>query len=71
MEHFDQIIVSGSLLSNEKGLAVGKRVTGSSVSPFADRRQNTGVKPYRTYNGFSYLGGFSDHLPVYVDLVNR
>ena len=27
----------------------------------------TGVKPYRTYSGQRYIGGFSDHLPVYVD----
>lgn len=25
-----------------------------------------GVKTYRTYLGFKYLGGFSDHLPVYL-----
>ena len=34
----------------------------------ADETYN-GYKPYRTYNGFSYQGGFSDHLPVYVDLI--
>jgi hypothetical protein len=27
-----------------------------------------GVKPSRTYSGPRYLGGFSDHLPVYLDL---
>ena len=27
-----------------------------------------GKKPFRTYNGFRYEGGFSDHLPVYLDL---
>lgn len=26
------------------------------------------AKPFRTYLGFSYLGGFSDHLPIYVDI---
>ncbi len=25
-----------------------------------------GVKPYRTYSGPRYLGGYSDHLPVYI-----
>ncbi len=29
-----------------------------------------GVKPKRTYNGFRYQGGLSDHLPVYVDLLS-
>lgn len=27
-----------------------------------------GVRPYRTYNGMRYQGGFSDHLPVCFDL---
>ena len=26
-----------------------------------------GDKPFRTYNGMKYLGGFSDHLPVSFD----
>ena len=28
-----------------------------------------GLKPFRTYSGPRYLGGYSDHLPVYIDLV--
>jgi predicted extracellular nuclease len=27
-----------------------------------------GQKPFRTYYGASYIGGFSDHLPVYMDV---
>jgi predicted extracellular nuclease len=27
-----------------------------------------GTKPFRTYYGASYIGGFSDHLPVYMDV---
>jgi hypothetical protein len=27
-----------------------------------------GKKPFRTYYGAKYIGGFSDHLPVYLDL---
>jgi hypothetical protein len=30
--------------------------------------KNLGKMPYRTYSGPNYLGGFSDHLPVYLDL---
>jgi len=26
-----------------------------------------GKKPFRTYYGAKYIGGFSDHLPVYSD----
>lgn len=28
-----------------------------------------GVKPFRTFYGARYLGGYSDHLPVFVDLI--
>ena len=27
-----------------------------------------GLKPKRTYNGFTYQNGFSDHLPIILDL---
>lgn len=27
-----------------------------------------GVKPFRTYTGFTYTGGYSDHLPILLDL---
>lgn len=34
----------------------------------ADERY-LGVKPFRTFYGARYLGGYSDHLPVYIDLI--
>jgi predicted extracellular nuclease len=70
---FDQIIVSGSLLSHEEGLSVDSDGYNILREPFLlaiDEKYN-GYKPYRTYNGFNYQGGFSDHLPVYIDLVSR
>jgi len=33
-----------------------------------DDKKYLGKKPYRTYIGFKYNGGFSDHLPIYIDL---
>lgn len=30
-----------------------------------------GMKLYRTYNGPIYKGGFSDHLPIYIDIKKR
>ena len=27
----------------------------------------SGYKPLRTYSGYSYSGGFSDHYPVFID----
>jgi len=31
---------------------------------------NLGFKPYRTYVGFRYQGGFSDHLPIFIRLIS-
>jgi len=30
-----------------------------------------GIKPYRTYSGYSYAGGISDHLPILLDISGR
>ncbi len=35
---------------------------------FQDDEAWFGKKPFRTYYGAKYIGGFSDHLPVYMDL---
>lgn len=67
---FDQVIVSGSLLGALKGLHVQPgdyHIFGESFLLEPDEQYN-GFKPYRTYNGYKYQGGFSDHLPVYIDL---
>ncbi len=66
----DQVMVSSGLLSGEKGLLAG---TGSFrvFSPgFLLKTDEVygGKKPNRTFSGFAYQGGFSDHLPVILDL---
>ena len=67
---FDQIIVSGGLLQ-ESGSVVcdndGARVFNDKFLLENDERY-MGKKPFRTYYGPQYHGGYSDHLPVYVDL---
>jgi predicted extracellular nuclease len=68
----DQIIVSPKLFFSTSTL----RTKGGGVIFDADfllekDEKNMGVKPFRTYSGFSYKGGFSDHLPVYIDLICR
>jgi endonuclease/exonuclease/phosphatase family metal-dependent hydrolase len=70
---FDQIIVSGSLLSNSRGISVNECGFRILTNQFLFEPDNTylGYKPFRTYAGFTYKGGFSDHLPVYVDLVSK
>ncbi len=67
---FDQVIVSGSLLKSLKGLHVepgGYHIYAESFLLMPDEQYN-GFKPFRTYNGYQYQDGFSDHLPVFVDI---
>ncbi|MFO7656403.1 MAG: hypothetical protein R6W78_04995 [Bacteroidales bacterium] len=66
----DQAMVSGSLLK-KKGVYVlpgSFTIFSPSFLLEADEKY-LGTKPKRTYIGFKYHGGFSDHLPVYIDLV--
>jgi len=35
---------------------------------FVDDDKYLGKKPFRTYSGPRYLGGYSDHLPIYIQL---
>jgi len=67
---FDQIIVSGSLLNSKQGLSVSSGDAFICNLPFLleDDKTYGGMKPFRTYNGLKYTGGFSDHLPVLLKL---
>jgi hypothetical protein len=64
---FDQIIVSSSLLTGENGL----QVTSSKqkiVNYDWLLKEQGGVKiPFRTA-AKEYLGGYSDHLPVMIEI---
>jgi predicted extracellular nuclease len=62
---FDQIIVSQSLFK------VFTKVAAQICNePFLliDDEKYSGQQPNRTYNGMRYQGGFSDHLPVLLEL---
>lgn len=66
----DQLIVSGSLMNDSKKLQVKR----SSINIFhpswlLENDKSLGKKPKRTYVGMKYNEGYSDHLPVYLDLV--
>jgi hypothetical protein len=66
----DQIIVSSSMLYSKKGLTANANGAHIFNAPFLLMEDNTyfGEKPFRTYLGPRYQGGFSDHLPVYFDI---
>ena len=66
---FDLILVSGTLLQ-EECLCVspdGFRIFAPEFLLEVDP-QWLGHRPFRTYRGFRYHGGFSDHLPVFIDI---
>jgi predicted extracellular nuclease len=66
----DQLIVSGPLLNATSGYFV----TPDSAHIFKDSfilvydESEMEQKPFRTYAGFKYKGGYSDHLPVYLEI---
>lgn len=70
--YIDQFVVSGSLLMDTKQTYIKDKEAHVYKAEFLfeeDSPKYGGVKPYRTYLGFKYLGGYSDHLPIYMDLI--
>ena len=65
----DQIIVSSNLLDNRQAFftSVADLHIFNADFLLEDDFKYLGKKPYRTYIGMKYNGGFSDHLPLYVD----
>ena len=67
--------VVNSVANFIKKLSEGPNVVKAIIfnAPFLLEPDNTylGQKPFRTFNGFKYQGGFSDHLPVFVDLLEK
>lgn len=66
----DQFMVSGSLFTSANGLRLKNRSVMIFRGEFLlkEDQKYFGSKPFRTFNGFRYEGGFSDHLPVFLDL---
>lgn len=66
-EIIDQMIVSegllntnsGQLFTNHKGYHIVKE-----EFMFTDDKTNSGKRPFRTFYGYRYEGGYSDHLPI-------
>jgi len=68
----DQFIVTSTLLSQK----AKSRILPYSVKifdlPFLLKEGALGnMRPFRTYQGPAYLGGFSDHLPIFLDISFR
>ncbi len=70
---FDQVIVSERLLDTCAALfclPADARILDASFLLETDEKY-AGQKLHRTYSGFQYQGGYSDHLPVLLLLRNR
>ncbi len=67
---FDHIILSGSILTEGSKIYSTHNSYHIFNAPFIIKqdRSHTGSTPLRTFNGNNWENGFSDHLPVYVDL---
>jgi predicted extracellular nuclease len=69
----DHMIVSQAMLKSDrpKGRlradADGAQICAERFL-FEEDKQYLGLKPFRTYAGPKYIDGFSDHLPIYLDL---
>jgi len=66
----DQMIVSGALLDSSANIYMTKDNAHILNAKFLleNDPNYVGEIPFRTYLGMKYHGGFSDHLPVYIDL---
>ena len=65
----DQLIVSGNLLHCSEKFHTSNEDAHICALPFLLEEDDKygGKKPFRTYYGMKYSGGYSDHLPIVVD----
>ncbi len=63
----DQIMISKSLWNAENHIGIKNKKAYIFSNDFllTEDKKNYGKMPFRTYNGYKYQGGFSDHLPIY------
>lgn len=67
---FDHIIISNTLIDSKNGLRYkkGSAQIFHAAFLFEEDKTRGGVKLHRTFVGPRYFGGYSDHLPVFIDL---
>jgi exonuclease III len=72
-EMIDQIMVSGTMLNSKSGLFTTEKTFRVFNPDFLLKKDPSypGLSPLSTYRGYKYQGGYSDHLPVLIDLMFR
>ena len=68
--YFDQFLVSEALLKQKTALMLKSKSGQVFDADFILEKdeKNLGLRPRRTHIGFKYNGGFSDHLPIFIDI---
>ena len=66
----DQFLVSDNMLKRKGSIRTYSKKAQILRHDFLLEEDDKygGFKPFRTYNGMKYQGGFSDHLPIVLDL---
>jgi len=68
----DQFIVSGSMMDPQVKTHIYQGTAQVFDMPFLITEGATGAtRPFRTYQGPKYIGGYSGHLPILLDLVMK
>jgi endonuclease/exonuclease/phosphatase family metal-dependent hydrolase len=67
----DHFIVSGTLLDENSQLYTNEKMAKIANLPFllTEDKNYGGLRPLRTYYGMKYENGYSDHLPILMQLV--
>ncbi|MGL4993822.1 MAG: endonuclease/exonuclease/phosphatase family protein [Bacteroidales bacterium] len=70
-EAIDHILASNNMLNNTKSTYLLLNKYTTFTAPFLLKRisNSNKMRPYRTYYGWKYEGGYSDHLPIYTDIL--
>ena len=66
---FDQIILSQGLLSEDRTQFSFYKAVVFNKNFLLQKEGSFAGYPFRTFVGDSYMGGYSDHFPVYVLLI--
>jgi len=69
----DQFMISNGLIQGNSNVYVKQNSAQIFKKTWLmqDDPDAPGKKPFRTYGGAFYYGGYSDHLPIYLDLFFR
>jgi hypothetical protein len=72
-EIIDQVLVSDALINSREGFITSTELFSIFRPDFLLKKsaEYPGLTPFSTFSGYRYQGGYSDHLPILLDLVLR